>query len=678
MPAWYTTLRRVGYPTDVVLIDFESYFDAEYCMYKASGDKGLSTIEYVTDPRFEEVGKSVVHVTQPFGPSEARFFRGDDPSYIEFLQREYGPDLAGCTVVAQNFAYDGTVLARRYGFTPKYPIDLLGVARYLHPGTANDLLALTERYGLLRKGDTGQFKGLHLNPKWDKTPGQIPKLIHRGMTPEELASMDAYCCHDGNSEWSLFCRMLPRVTNTLTELRLMKHTLELLWKPTLMVDRGMGEEIRAKMLGKVDEAIAATGFTKDEISGNKSFSALLGIALDRAGDNVARFQKENKRGDKILAIAKTDEELEGLVLHPSEEVRKLITARTSIKSWPNHANRVSRILNQALASGGTLPVPLKYYGAHTGRWAGGEKINLQNLGSRGDPLISSVRQIIMAPDGHVLVIVDASQIEARVLDWISEQNDPVWADPSRDPYCEFASQMSARTVLNTKKVKQVIKAVKAWHDRMRGMGKVGQLGCGYGMGWEKAMTYAENSYGVSMTRLEAERMVDTYRKSHPKVCKFWRVVEQKFKAAARYGESSEMARGLKFHKEPGDVTVITLPNGRQLRYQGVKVAIISGREQMYVMDGFQKNKRINMWGGFLTENIVQAISRDILGEAILACEDENMHVALHVHDESVEVIPAADGPKALARTIEIFNTTPAWATGCPLASEGKIAARYEK
>jgi hypothetical protein len=639
--------------------------------------KGLPPIEYVTDPRFEEVGKAIVHSTAPFDSPQSVFWRGDDDSYIRLLQREYGDNLEGCTVVAQNFAFDGTILVRKYGITPRYPIDLLGIARHVHPGEKNDLHSLTKRYGLLRKGDTKQFSGLHLTPKWDRTPGRPPKLLWRGMTPEEYEAMSDYAGHDGTSEWDLFIRMLPRLSNASVELRLIAHTLKLLWTPTLEVDVPLGEEIEAKMLKKVDEALASAGHTKEEISGNTSFSGILGSALDEAGDTILRFQKENKKGKAILAIAKTDEALDGLKTHASEKVRRLIEARTAIKSWPNHAKRVRRILSMAAAAGGLMPVPLKYYGAHTGRWSGEDLINLQNLGSRGDPLITAVRGMLKAPEGYSLVIVDASQIEARVLDWISGQNDAVWADASRDPYCEFASMMAGKTVLNTKKHKQAIKALKSWHDRMRGMGKVGQLGCGYGMGWVKAMVYAENSYGVEMTKLEAERMVKFYRDTHSKVCKFWRVVEQKFKAAARYGESGEMERGLKFYRE-ADTTVIELPNGRQLRYLGVRVSIIDGREQVWVPDHFEPGKRIFMWGGFLTENIVQAISRDILAEALLECEDQDIHIALHVHDELVGVVPTIDAPTALSLMNEALSLPPLWASGCPLAAEGKITQRYEK
>lgn len=675
-PAWWEILPRCGFPNHVVLIDFESYFDADYHLLRHN--KGLPTAQYVMDPRWEETGKAIVHVTQPFAEPQAMFWRGDDDSYLEYLKREYGENLDGCTVVSHNLGYDGCVLARRHGITPAHAIDLLGIARHVHPGEHNDLDALTKRYKLLRKGETSQFKGLHLNPKWERTPGKAPKMIHRGMTAEEVEALAAYASHDGMAEWQLFMRMLPKLSRPEVELKLIQHTVvNLTLKPRLKVDVALGESIAKRMDAKVDEALAAVGHTHEEISGNTSFSAILGAALDRAGDKLAKYQKTNKKGQPILAIAKTDEQLEVLKGHVSEEVKKLVTARTSIKSWPNHAKRVRRILAMAEAAGGWLPVPFKYYGAHTGRWSGDELINLQNLGSRGDPLITEVRNVIVAPEGQTLVIVDAAQIEARVLDWISGQNDPVWADPSRDPYCEFASKMSGQRIVNTKKVKQAIKALKDYHDRMRGMGKIGELGCGYGMGAVKAMEYAENSYGVTMDMPTAEKLVKTYRDSKPKVCKFWRVVEQKFKAAARYGEPSTMDRGLKFHKD-GDVTVITLPSGRELRYKDVKCSIIDGREQLWMPNHYEPKKRTFMWGGFLTENIVQAISRDILAEGVLNAEQEGIPVPLHVHDEYVGVTFVESAPAVLGAMIRILSKAPEWAAGCPLASEGQISPRYVK
>jgi hypothetical protein len=687
-PAWYRKLQEIGYPLNVLVIDFEAYFSKDDGYHMGNGDSALSTIEFVTDPRFEEVGHAVILVTSPFAEPRATFWRGDDPTYIRHLQREYGDSLEGLTVVAQNAVFDGTILWKKYGIIPPHFIDILGLARHEESRAKNDLGSLLKRHRLLPKGKTENFDGFHLPPReltLEHPPKRIgPPRIGETEIREKWAAMVDYANHDAESEWQLFVRLMPRLSNAAVEARLMQHTLELFWKPQLLVDDAAAAELQEKMRARILDVVKVTGATEDEISGNNSFGALLGAALDEAGDDISKYQKDGKplkdgSPRKLLAIAKDDEELDALKGHQSERVRQLLAARTAVKSWPLHIARVERIRRQARANGGVLPVPLKYCGAHTGRWSGGEKINLQNLGSRGDPLVTEIRHLLTAPEGRSLVIVDASQIEARVLDWIAGEDLTIWMDQSRDPYCEFASKMAGRTVLNTKKHKQAIPMLKKWHDRMRGMGKVGVLGCGYGMGSEKAQAYAANSYGVEMNEEEADRLVKTYRSTHPNVCRFWRMVEQKFKAAARYHETGVMDRGLKFHYEPeGDITVITLPNGRTLKYPHVKVSIINGRETIWMPNPMKPGDRTFLWGGTLTENIVQAISRDILALAVLNTEDAGYRVTFHCHDELVSVVPTPQAKEALGEIVRIMATPPAWASDCPLAAEGQVSKRYAK
>lgn len=663
-PAWWQILKDCGYPTDVVLIDFETHFDPS-TGYKlmGKGDSGLSTIEFVMDPRYQELGKAILHIRAPFEQPQPVMWRGDDRSYVDYLQGEYGENLEGCTTLAHSYNFDGTVLARKYGIFPKWPIDILALARHEDSRNHNDLDAIAKRFNLPPKGDTKSFAGWRLE----------------AITPEQWVELSNYACRDDWLEWNIFTRLLPRLSRRDVELALIKHTAEMFTRPILSVDQPFAKELVGKMEAEIDRVVSVTGQTKDDISGNKSFGILIGEALDAAGDRIQKYQKEGKKGP-LLAIAKTDEELELLTGHPDQRVRELMAARIGIKSWPLHIKRVQRIVAMAGAAGGLLPVPVKYHGAHTGRWSGGERINLQNLSSRGSDLVNSIRHLLVAPEGFVVVMVDAAQIEARITDWIAGESRwlEVWKDPNRDPYCEFASTIAARRIWKPKKTDPG--PLKKYLTRMRGMGKVGVLGCGFGMGADKAQAYAENSYGVTMTLIEATLLVATYRKTHPNVCKFWRMIEQRFKAAARYGEVGEL-RGMKFHREEfhgEQITVITLPSGRQLKYANVKVSIINGREQMWMPNPMEGNKRIFMWGGYLTENVVQAMARDILAEGVLKTEEKGHKVALHCHDEIVAVVPKPTGDVALKDISLILSTSPAWALDLPLGAEGKISMRYEK
>lgn len=680
-PAWWELLRQNGLPTTVLVLDFESYFDQDY------GFDNLSTIEYVTDSRWEEIGIGVANVSQPFGDPAPHFWFADDDrtKIIRSLQREYGPRLEGATVLMQNARFDATVLRVHYGFTPANIIDTMQLAAYENARGSHRMKDLAKRFGLPEKGETKQFKGLHLRPKWDKDDRGIPKMLHRGMNDDERGRMADYCDNDLVLTWELFIRLLPMMpaVRLNVELALMRHTLEMFLRPIMHVDVPFGTALATTLRNKSSDLIAATGLDRDTISGNKSFQRVLGEALVLAGDDPKKYSKPNKKGEPILAIAKTDEARAELENHADPTVRGLIAARTGLKSWPNHANRVQSIVNQAVANGGPICVPLKYSGAHTHRWSGQEGINLQNLPSRARgeaAIINTMRHLLIAPPGKVLVICDASQVEARGLAWIAGQWD--LCDLFRNGeeiYCTYASKMIGRPLRKARKTDP--KPVADYLTRMRNMGKVQVLGGGYGMGWRQCMEFARNSYDTVLSEAEAQTLIQSYRDSVPDITQFWKDIEKAFMYTAKYHEPCEMARGLKFRYEPlFDQTIIELPSGSTMRYQGVRTRRGNyNNEELWMPDPSKNNKgRIHMWGGYLTENVVQSMCRDLLGEVVLKTEARGYPVVLHTHDEIITVVDEADGEACLAGLIEDFRCEPEWAPGIPLDAEGKVSKRYEK
>jgi len=415
------------------------------------------------------------------------------------------------------------------------------------------------------------------------------------------------------------------------------------------------------------------GLTRNQLSGNKRFVAELDKAL---GPDESVPMKLGKKG-MIPALAKTDAGLQRLKKHPSSRVRDLIEARQSVKSWPLHIARLKRIVAQAEAAGSLFPVPLHYHGAHTGRWTGGERINLQNLSARNpNPLMQRIRQIIEAPAGQRLVVADASQIEARITAWIAGQWDLVAAfRAGEEIYCQFASEVLGRPVRKARKTDP--KMVAEWYTAKRNMGKVGVLGCGYGMGGEKCQNYAKHSYGVNLSEAEAKSVVNHYREKYPHIVRFWGKIEQAFKYVTKYpGHECNLDRGLHFRHED-NCTYITLPCGRDLRYHHAHVTR-TGKYEQLVMPNPKEHTTTFMWGGYLTENIVQAMSRDLLAEAMLTLEDSGTKIGLHVHDEIVAVAPAENAERVLRLMLRALETPVAWAPGLPLAAEGRVCERYGK
>lgn len=331
----------------------------------------------------------------------------------------------------------------------------------------------------------------------------------------------------------------------------------------------------------------------------------------------------------------------------------------------------------AQTGAGYLPVPLLYCGAHTGRWTGGERINLQNLSARSsEPLILRIRGLLVPPAGHSFVIADASQVEARGTAWIAGQWDLIESFAAgAQIYCEFASEILGKKIRKPRPgdARVLIKYLK----HFRQMGKIGILGCGYGMGSERCMAFARNTYHIDLTPDMAKRIVTHYRTKYPKICRFWRDIENAFKFVTRYPtEQCDLPRGLHFRNEH-NCTFITLPSGRDLRYEGARVEG-TGRDEYIKVPNEREHNWTYVWGGYLTENIIQAICRDLLAEAMMDLESQGIPIGLHVHDELIAVVPTDVAPKTLGLALTALRTRPTWAPDLPLDAEGQITERYGK
>jgi DNA polymerase III epsilon subunit-like protein len=355
---WVDVLKSVGWPTDVIVLDFETFFSKEYSLSK------LATICYIEDKRFEEIGVAVLVIdgNAPFAPRQATFWPNVKEE-LAWLQNRYGESLERCTVVIQNARFDGTILTRKYGVTPPFVVDTVALSRHLDARNKHNLADLCERWNLPPKGNTMQFEGLH----WD------------AMTPEQRDAMASYACNDAEREADLFTILLPKLTRPQVELPLIRHTLRLYWLPDLEFDFEEAERLIARMEAQVKLDTDPVGATPKEISGMNSFVALLGEALAETGEQVAFKQGKKKM---LAALAKDDDAVKQYKRHRNPRVRALIKARQAVKSWPLHIRRLRSMIAQARAAGGRLCNPLNYYGAHTGRWSGGEKINTCNLPTR--------------------------------------------------------------------------------------------------------------------------------------------------------------------------------------------------------------------------------------------------------------------------------------------------------
>ena len=304
----------------------------------------------------------------------------------------------------------------------------------------------------------------------------------------------------------------------------------------------------------------------------------------------------------------------------------------------------------------SLTVPVRYYAAHTGRWGGADKINLQNLPSRG-PNAKKLKKALVAPVGCTLVEADSSQIEARVLAWFAGQDDLTNAfAKGEDVYVKMAAR-----IYNCEE-EDVTKD-------QRFVGKTTILGAGYGMGAEKFGVQLK-TFGFEVSPDEARRIISIYRDANYKISKVWRdahymVQQLANKRAAQFGRKGvvQVAAAESSLIMPSKLSIIYEDLGSE---QGEK-----GLEYSYKT----RRGRTRIYGGKVIENVCQALARCIIGEQMLRIR-KKFKVVLTVHDSIVCCVRDEEVDAAQAYVEECMRWTPDWAAGLPVDCESGTGKSY--
>jgi DNA polymerase len=370
--------------------------------------------------------------------------------------------------------------------------------------------------------------------------------------------------------------------------------------------------------------------------------------------------KESKTTGKLTyALAKNDTGFIALTEHEDPFIQQLAAVRLGTKSTIEES-RIERFIDVGSRNKGRLPIPLKYYGAHTGRWAGSDKVNFQNLPSR-DKKKKALKNAVVAPEGYVVINCDSSQIEARVLAWLSGQEDLVkeFADGD-DVYSIFASKIYNYEVTKKNPVERFV-------------GKTCILGLGYGTGALKLQhTLKTSPPGADLTKEKCDEIVKLYRDTNDMIVKLWREGDKALKTMADWQATSKP-----FYYGEHKCVVVTnegfrLPNGLYIRYPDLKLNTDETNS------GYQYKSRkgpVSLWGGSIVENVVQALARIIVGEQMLKLT-ERYRPVLTVHDAAVCVVPEEDVDEACAWIVEVMSTPPDWAKGLPVACEAQVGYNY--
>jgi DNA polymerase len=301
-----------------------------------------------------------------------------------------------------------------------------------------------------------------------------------------------------------------------------------------------------------------------------------------------------------------------------------------------------------------MPVPLQYYAAHTGRGGGSDKINLQNLPSRGANG-GKLKKAICAPKGYVIIDSDSAQIEARVLAWLAGQTDLVKDfKEGRDVY-----KIMASAIYN--------KAVDEIQKEERFVGKTTILGSGYGMGAPKFQTQLK-AFGTEISEGEAAHIIGVYRTTYPMIPKLWNQGNNAIEAMAN-NQTIEFGNGAVVVS--GNQGIL-MPNGLYQRYPNLRQADMDGKYQ-YVYDARRGMNKI--YGGKLVENICQGLARCIIGEQMIMIA-KKYKVVLTVHDAIACIAKEEEAGEAMAYVEECMKWVPDWAAGLPLNCEAGYGKNY--
>ena len=289
--------------------------------------------------------------------------------------------------------------------------------------------------------------------------------------------------------------------------------------------------------------------------------------------------------------------------------------------------------------------------------SGQDSVNLQNLPSRG-PYAKKLKQAIIAPDDHVVIDCDSSQIEARTLAWLAGQHDLVEAfEKKQDVYKLMASQIYGVPVGEV-------------DATQRQVGKSVVLGAGYGVGSVKLQMFLKTQAKVEVSDAEAKRIIDTYRRAYYRIPELWKRAQQ----ALEYmyaGQSLQIdVPGLAI-AVPGKG--ITLPNQLHIQYPNLRTIVNDKGKQEWVYT--TKGLPTRVYGGLVTENICQAVARCVVAEQMLRIS-KRYKVVLTVHDAVAVVAHKDEAEQAQAFVEECMSWRPKWAQDLPLACEAGSGASY--
>jgi DNA polymerase len=676
--------------TRILVTDFETRWSRKPQDWCPDGYtlSEMTTEEYVRSPIFKAYGVGI----HEYGRTG---YKGQWYSHEELPRIFSTYDWSKTAVMCQNAMFDCSILSWIYDVHPCFIFDTLSMARAVRGVEAgNSLKKLAEYFKLPPKG----FAVNSSDGLWD-----LPKHIEK-----ELAE---YCVGSPGSDVELceeigrrlltgegFPDGIKRAPYPVKELRLIDMTIKMYTEPKLVLDAEMLGAAKVDEAAKLHNALTNADAEESTLASNDKFAELL---RQYGVEPPVKISKQT--GKPAFAFAKSDAHFQQLLNGDNEEVALLCDARLRVKSTQART-RAQRFID--IASRGTLPVPLNYYAAETGRWGGTQQVNLQNM-KRG----SFLRKSICAPKGYVLSVGDLRQVEPRVLAWLADYEDML--DTFRaggDVYATFGAQM-----FNLPGMTQDSNPVE------RQSAKSALLGAGFQLGWaafsaqllvgflgaaplrytkadaiqlgvtqadvEKFLDWPENLVKLSKIAhtctdkellihcLAAKAIIDKYRATAAPVVDFWEFLNGRLQRSLIDGVEYNHKDVLLFRKEE-----IVMASGMSLKYPNLRAEKEidevtkkpTGKTQFIYDLG---NKKQKLYPGRICNNVTQGTARIAYSEGLLRVA-KRYFVAGLVHDEGIFVVPEKEAAEADVWIRQQMSQTPTWMPGIPLDSTIGHAVRY--
>ena len=622
-----------------LFLDFETYYDDEYSLRK------MTPIEYILDPRFEPLGCAFA-----IDGVDAPAWWVDGPDLpATFAKIDWDDTFA----TSHNSPFDMLILALRYGVFPGFYGDTLAMARnWISHSTGSVALAavakfygMGEKWGTLAKTKGVSFAAMKANPP-----------LH-----EEVK---LYGIDDAIKCRNIFRAIMDSGFPAMSQLEIIDWCVRMVTRPAFELDMNVLAEHLGEVQAKKKELLDNAFLDKpDSLMSDQQLAAkflFLGVEPP--------MKTSKATGKQQYAFAKTDKAFTAMLEHDDPFIQALVAARLGHKSTIEET-RTERLLAIGRMTK-VLPVPLKYSGAHTHRFSGDWKINLQNL-QRGGKL----RRSLKAPKGKVVVSVDASQIEARLNAVLSGQDDLVEQfRKGEDVYASFAEDIYHMPIN------------KRQHPTQRFVGKTGILSLGYGSSAPVFQAMCRNQGNVILTDHEAATIVYLYRAKYAKIAQNWKYANDTIipamssaSAAVHLGLSHG---GLDWGPVIASKAHLQLPSGNKIHYRDLRNEYSTnpntgvGKFQWIYNRGNMIHK---IYGAKLVENVCQALAFIHIAEVAMKVKHmtEGQLIPAHqVHDELLYVVDEGIAEPVRDLVVREMSKSPVWMSNAPLAAEGHIGVTY--